>query len=92
MSTPVRWDAEHMDAVLAVVGVPMPLADRIVAHYEQSRLRGPDKPCEAIVHHGPGSQSTETCEVLGPHTEHYARLPSGGDVAWTDDDPYARNY
>lgn len=46
-----------------------------------------NKPCEAVIYHGPGHQSRTKCERKGPHTDHYAVLygEHEGDYGWTSD-------
>ena len=48
-----------------------------------TELRG--KPCEAVIHHGPGHQSTTKCYLRQKHTTHEANLC--GEIAeWEDGD------
>ncbi len=46
-------------------------------------LRG--KLCEAVIHHGPGHQSTTSCQLTGKHETHEANL-AGQVVEWEDEE------
>lgn len=82
----IRYDR---DELLEVLGETFASA---LDEYEKRRAEGRDKPCQSEVWHGPGHQSSTFCELRGPHTGHFADLPSGGFAEWTDKDPYARDY
>lgn len=40
------------------------------------------EPCTAVVHHGPGHQSTTLCQLKGPHDVHLVWPPSNGCWEW----------
>lgn len=43
-------------------------------------------PCPAVIHHGPGHQSSTRCQVDGPHTIHEASYGADRELArWTGD-------
>jgi putative hemolysin len=97
----IRYDRADLIEILGeMTDVNRRHRERIADAYEHHRATGADAPCQAIVYHGPGHQSSTYCQVRGgpDHHDrnsaykvvHYADLPSGGYAEWTDDDPYAR--
>lgn len=91
----IRYDRDELRAVLMRNGVSN--ASYLLDVYEHQRVEGKDLPCQSIVHHGPGHQSTTYCQVRGGtdgHDKrdgallHYADLPSGGYAEWTDDNTF----
>lgn len=89
----VRYDRAALEDILIEDGTIGPKrAAAILDAYERSRAEGQDKPCQSLVFHGPGHQSSTYCQSRGEHSQHYADLPSGGYAEWTDDDPYLREW
>ncbi len=88
-----------MDALdfynVMVIATRAPEMTLVYHYYWQEELPDPDPKwlvgwkateCQAVIHHGPGHQSSTKCQVSGPHQVHEARYGSFDQLArWEGD-------
>ena len=91
---PVRpYHAALIDTITTTMGFTHATAVEIADLYEKRRKRGKDRPCQAVVHSGPGHQSESFCKAHGGPRGHdrddQGRLLHHNEHGeWTDDRPY----
>lgn len=92
--TRIRYDRDALiDTITTTMGFTHATAVEIADLYERRRKRGKDRPCQAVVHSGPGHQSSSFCKAQGGPRGH-DRDEKGRVVhynehgEWTDDRPY----
>lgn len=74
----IRYDREHLASVLSVrLHLPSSTVAAALTRYEQERTVGKDAPCQSVVWHGPGHQSSTHCQATGGESGHDHIGPDG---------------